>query len=543
MNTMTLVTLAFLFLPQAVPNDVIFVVNGWHNGTYPAELGTSVAAVGDVNADGFADFLMGAPQDNSTLWNTDSGGAYLRSGFDGYILASWHGSYDYSGLGHAVAAPGDVTGDGIDDFLIGAYYAGANVEGEVQVFSGDGWAQVYKHTGPVRGGAFGYALAACGDVDQDGSADYLIGAPWTQASGSSSKPGAAYLYSGATGSVLFQWAGLNDDYRFGNSLSGGGDVNGDGWLDVIIGEVPDSDTRQGAAYVYSGQDGSLIHQISGSINQRDRFAWSVAILNDLNGDGHSEFIVGAPYAVHDRKGQATVYSGADASVLYQFTGATNRDQLGIWVTNIGDRNQDQIEDFLIGGFADPIGGEVMIHSGANGSHLKTIGGNGALCVRGNDINADGKEDLLFGNAGASYSNGAVYVFGENPLLVASADTISAAAGGTVRFHVNFTAADGGLFYAILASANGIGPTVVGGLSIPLTNDALFQLTATGWPIPYMTGQMGTLSMSGNGLADLILPPAVAGPLVGNTYHFAAVSLILPNNGLSVSEPVAITVLP
>ena len=202
----------------------------------------------------------------------------------------WSLSYPGQGsFGHVSSSAGDVNGDGFDDILVGKpfadYFTVANA-GSVLVYSGANGSVLAQFDGLNEHGFYGRSVASAGDVNHDGFDDILIGSPGKYL-GVSGR-GSAYLFSGKNGSQLFVWAGANFSDGFGNSVSSAGDVNGDGTLDILVGahnaKIVTTGNRHGAAYVYSGVDGSLIHQFQGDADG-DFFGTSVSGAGDVNADG------------------------------------------------------------------------------------------------------------------------------------------------------------------------------------------------------------------------------------------------------------------
>jgi len=168
-------------------------------------------------------------------------------------------------LGLSVSGAGDVNNDGFDDLIVGAPYndAGGTNAGRAYVYSGETGAVLWTFTGEAAGDEFGTSVSGAGDVNNDGLGDLIVGAPENDAAGFDD--GRAYVYSGQTGAVLFTFTGETDYDYFGWSVSGAGDVNNDGWDDLIVGawESDAGGGDAGRAYVYSGQTGGLLWTFTG----------------------------------------------------------------------------------------------------------------------------------------------------------------------------------------------------------------------------------------------------------------------------------------
>ncbi|MGH8004392.1 MAG: integrin alpha, partial [Limisphaerales bacterium] len=237
-------------------------------------------------------------------------------------------------LGFSVAGAGDVDGDGKADFIIGAFAAdpgGRNAAGSAFVHSGATGSLLYEKNGAFAEDLLGVSVAGAGDVDGDGKADFIIGAP---SNNIGTNVGSAFVYSGATGALLYSRSA--SFVRFGYSVAGAGDVNGDGKADFIVGAYnadPGGVTDAGSALVYSGATGSVLHQINGTV-EFERAGYAVAGGGDVDGDGRDDFIVGSwgsEFASPPLVGKAIVYSGATGAVIHQKNGAVAGDDFGTQV--------------------------------------------------------------------------------------------------------------------------------------------------------------------------------------------------------------------
>ena len=296
--------------------------------------GYSVSAAGDVDGDGYDDLVVGAYDDDDN--GSESGSAYvyygtatgIDSSSEDKLLASDGSSSDT--FGHSVSAAGDVDGDGYDDLVVGAH-------GDDDNGSSSGSAYVYYGTASgidsasedkliASDGAaydrFGYSVSGAGDVDGDGYDDLVVGANGDDDNGSYS--GSAYVYYGTASGIdsasedkLLASDGAAEDY-FGASVSAAGDVDGDGYDDLVVGANGDDDngSYSGSAYVYygtaSGIDSASEDKLLASDGAAgDYFGWLVSAAGDVDGDGYDDLVVGA-YGDDDNgsaSGSAYVYYG------------------------------------------------------------------------------------------------------------------------------------------------------------------------------------------------------------------------------------------
>ncbi|MBN2490083.1 MAG: FG-GAP repeat protein [Planctomycetes bacterium] len=278
--------------------------------------------------------------------------------------------------------------------------------------AGSGLAQttaLHRFDGAAAGDGLGISVAGAGDVNQDGWADVIAGA-YNADPGGRTDAGQATVFSGKDGSILYRFDGLAAGNWFGWSVAGAGDVNRDGFPDLVVGAYradPGGRTAAGQAMVLSGKDGAALYLFDGPA-AGDRLGIAV-VGADVNRDGHADLIVGAYSADpggRSNAGQATVFSGKDGSILYRFDGRGAGDELG-WSVAAADVDRDGYPDVIVGACsADPGGrtdaGQVTVYSGKDGSMLRTFDGLaagdrfGMAVAAAADVDRDGHPDVIVG---------------------------------------------------------------------------------------------------------------------------------------------------
>jgi hypothetical protein len=337
--------------------------------------GEIVAAAGDVNNDGYPDILICNSEgymDAKTNAIVYSGltGDSIRNFYNGYRVYSAESFGDFNGdsyddvlvngvvmsgidadtlvnffavFGGGVQddiSAGDADGDGKHDFLIADFRYSSN-RGRVDLISSVTFDTLQSWIGDYGGGYFGYSVDAAGDVNNDGYADVVIGQPKAFSS-----QGRVYVYSGFDGSELQALSGGSPEEEFGYKVAGAGDLNNDGYDDILVtGQSNNSVSAPVKVWVYSGRYGTLLYSVSGDSYQ-DHYGHTMDGVGDVNFDGYGDFAVGAP-DYGNRQGNVYIYSGRNGSLLYEAYDGV-RQSLGSCVAGVGDTDGDGSPDILVG---------------------------------------------------------------------------------------------------------------------------------------------------------------------------------------------------
>ena len=516
--------------------------------------------VEDIDGDGVADCAIGLPY-LSTIWGTQAGAVKFYSGATGLLLRTTYGANDFGRFGHAITGLHDVNNDGVGDYLISAPRQEVNgmlLAGSIYLCSGADGSQLWKLDGPGANALFGNAIAATADLDGDLIDDILVGAPGSSPNGNAGS-GAAFVYSGATGSFLASYSGEASGDAFGHSIASAGDVNNDGFSDVLVGAITtDINFRSncGSAYVYSGFDGTLLWRANGASND-DFFGRAVAGTGDLNRDGFADIMVGAPGADPNNfafAGSTFVYSGVDGSLLFRLDGQSPSESFGFAVTNAGDVNGDQTNDLLIGApDANFQAGYCAIFSGVDGSLLNLRADTSpssqlgfAVCSLG-DLDNDGLAEVLATaphTEPTTFEDSFVFLYGFDPYLWSDHAELSASAGGSATYRIDFPTDLGNNAYKLLGTNKGSGSTSIGGVLVPLhATGPVWNALAAITPPSVLTNSSGILNGDGNAIAVLTLPAGAANAFIDTDIHFAALTFQMPATGLASSAAIKLRILP
>jgi FG-GAP repeat len=556
------------------------------NGTNGVSLDTTlddfgdVAMIGDINGDGIGDMAV-ARQDlgGGRIYVVFGRQAAFAnpldvtavSGSDGFVI---NGVAQNDNAGISIAAAGDVNGDGVADMIIGAPFTdpgGVNAAGSAYVIFGhtgafaspialsaldgsDGFAMNFN----VDAGQAGFSVSSAGDLNKDGFNDVIVGAPFADPA-SNVNAGSSFVVFGHTGAFTpaidlsalsgadgFAINGGNGGERSGFSVGHAGDFNGDGVDDLVIG-ASSTGFNNGATYVVFGHTGAFsaaleLPSLDGSngmaINgaaSGDFAGTSVSGAGDVNGDHISDIIIGAPQAdpgsANSNAGSAYVVFGhlgafpasmslsaLDGSNGFTLNGINPSDQAGNAVSSAGDVNRDGVDDVIIGAFrtGNDAGAAFVIYghisafsasmelSALDGSNGFAITGaaDGSFfgrTVDGGDVNRDlgGASDIIISND-KRLSATVIYGIPETtgPTTLFSSVLPAARSGfvGGPAITVFASVINAGSKPALSCTII-LGPTPVVSMNYQLTNSANVPVGAADQPFDLAVGQTASFILS------------------------------------------------
>jgi len=296
------------------------------HGDGPGDLmGTSVSTAGDVDLDGYDDFLAGAPENGDPVLNYGTGYARLWSGKDGSVLFDFRGTAVTDEFGASCSSVGDWNEDGYPDVSVGSLLEVHNdtAIGSTRIFSGKTGKQLHVLWSEPHSDHFGMRTVRVGDLDRDGHDDLVVTCINLFIT---TKPPAVFFYSGRTMTLIRVIRGDSNNVMLGARVARAGDYDHDGHADVMVIDPLDNTggMTTGRLFVYSGRTGETLLTLSGP-NPGSAFGAGFAWLGDTDGNGSPEFVIGAPGAQHNNAvtGLATMMSLGNIAKLGRGFAFTN----------------------------------------------------------------------------------------------------------------------------------------------------------------------------------------------------------------------------
>ncbi len=411
---------------------------------------------GDYNGDGYADILVGAEGTTGPgkvkifFGGAGPTGGTFTPGPDPDLILQGESGGDL--FGTAITS-GDLNDDGYDDIIVGAYHngAGGTHAGRVYIYYGGPGLHNTPDvilTGFAGGEQFGVSVSSGKDVNRDGYDDLLVGANLNNVKGD--QQGRAYLFFGGPAISLYPdrvFDGENPGDHFGISVNLAGDINGDGFADFLIGAGGDgSAAHTGKAYLYYGEIGpeSQGRMTFSGNSTEDAFGRMVTGVNDVDGDGYDDFLIGAPNHLvgpSPHAGEAYLYQGGpnlsfSPGPALTLRGNGTNASLGFSATSIGDiYPKDGYADYVVGAYGASTGpGSCITPGGGNcagwaqvfqgnpipsntppplnlySTNTGSNEGFGISLSSPGDVNGDGLADLIAGAMWADQSMGRAYYY-------------------------------------------------------------------------------------------------------------------------------------
>ncbi|MBC8172538.1 MAG: FG-GAP repeat protein [Chitinophagales bacterium] len=450
-------------------------------GQLRAGFGFWICGRGDLNGDGFADVVIGAPEYSNTEEKEGAVFVYYGSASGISETPDWSsfGGQELAKYGRCVSSEGDVNNDGFDDLLIGAseYDAPLKDEGKAFLYLGseDGLSESYAWTyeSNRKSAKFGDAVSIVESINDDDFDDVVIGAKaWDdfEVLGAvdetlASKAGKFWVFEGYEDGLSeipsMECVGPTTDANLGVSVDGAGDVNGDGYGDINIGGyiflIGDGMicTFHGGA---EGCDNIPDFMAVGGAEDTSFYAVNLSTAGDLNGDGYSDVVIGMPrydtYGVYNA-GKLQIHYGSASGLTPEISTMLGEGQYnerwGYNVNDAGDLNKDGYDDLLVtaknyspsGDIDDSVGRGYLFLGSPNGPSPEavwtfegeSISGVGTNITAAGDVNGDGLDDVLLsgdGYTGDYFGEGAAYLFyGREQVCDAPTEFVTLGVGPTV----------------------------------------------------------------------------------------------------------------
>jgi hypothetical protein len=452
--------------------------------------GDQVHLAGDLNNDGFDDIMVGVPGEEIN-GEEYIGKVYIYSGLDGSFLYSFQGEHEKANCGQSISGIGDTDNDGYREFLIGAPGTGQGVNstrGKVYHYSGKDGSLINEYLGEGIGHRLGGNLDCLGDVNGDGIDEFIADAQGYDVNPPPFNIGAIYVFNTITQQMLHKFTGRHSGESLLMVISKAGDIDKDGYNDFAYLFPYEKSTPDpvGVLTIRSGKDGLEIKKLSGS--DPNEPLEELAFGGDVNKDGWPDLLIGQPLkdceAGYDA-GCVYVYSGKDLSFITTIYGTVEMMWLGDALSTAGDIGHDGYEDILAGAPGHNklgvwYGGTANIYSGKDGSIIATlmgesyVGSLGRAVHGGRDVNADGLPDVIIASredVNGIQSAGKAYVYVSKSLKA----TDQVPLGTDLELNLHVPAQPYGFYYLGFALDKEPG-IPVGTRILPLSLDILLLVT-------------------------------------------------------------------
>jgi hypothetical protein len=373
--------------------------------------GAAVAGLGDIDGDGYADFAVAAPGTDSASAFGVPGRVFIYSGHDAHLIRTL--TDNLGGFGVSLANVGDVNNDGVPDLLVGSPWLDAtdddtsNPTGGVYVYSGSDGSLIRMFTGDTERGEFGRVVVRAEDINEDGVAEMVIGAP----AAGGDEAGRVYVFSGGDGSLLHTLNGETAGDRFGAAIATApaGALQAEVDAYVAVGAPDWGAGHNGRVFTY-GTDGVLLYTLDGG-SAEGHFGAALATQRYVTAilDEYLLYvgIPGADTSSLEDTGAIRYFRLGDGQLQSQFFGDAAGDRLGGVLTNVGDMNADGSDDLMTaahsgGGLSARylITGMFGLNFQATppiGPHDSAVPVLGAGFGAAGDVNGDGFPDLISGD--------------------------------------------------------------------------------------------------------------------------------------------------
>jgi hypothetical protein len=372
---------------ETLKGTLVWEVEGQAPGDF---YGVALAPAGDVNVDGFPDLVVGAYGYLQTFpfqalegrRESRPGYATVVSGSDGRVLHTLSDDDSDLAYGMAVGAAGDIDADGCADIVVGAPNLGLELfalfgrkRGRAYVYSGRTGALITVLSSKLGGAAFGGSVGGLGDLDGDGYPEIGIGGQDDDAD-----RGVLIVYSSKEWKPRLTLEG--GSWAFGGSFCAIDDINGDGVRDIAVGDrladTPE-DRDTGSVGLFCGSTGALLRSWHGPAKFAS-LGSAVAPACDLDGDGLRDLLVGAKGSetAGSNAGGAFLHSTSTGRPLLSVFGPRAGMEAGSHLTDLGDLDGDGVCEFAVAAYREssdpPVTGKTRVYSGRTGAEVFSTDG-------------------------------------------------------------------------------------------------------------------------------------------------------------------------